>query len=136
MTVGPELAEKVRQRAERDAEGRCRPSSVGELSPTSVSTAPKLLVMIPALIAAVASMVVAVVSHQEMDDRNRRSCTSGVVVGAAATLLSFCLNPEIIRPTLTCLAYVLAILAVGIAAKVTGITTKMTKVFVHVRRQR
>jgi hypothetical protein len=59
-----------------------------------------------------------------------------VVVGTAATLLSLCLNPEIIQPTLTCLAYVLAILAVGIAAKVTGITTKMTKVFVHVRQQR
>jgi hypothetical protein len=54
----------------------------------------------------------------------------------AATLLSFCLNPEIIRPTLTCLAYVLAILAIGIAAKVTGITTKMTKVVVRVRRHR
>ena len=34
VTVGPELAEKVRQRAERDAEGRCCPRSVGELSPT------------------------------------------------------------------------------------------------------
>lgn len=92
--------------------------------------------MIPALIAAVASMVVAVVGHQEKDDRNRRLCSSGVVVGMAATLLSFCLNPEIIRPTLTCLAYVLAILAIGIAAKVTGIATKMNKVVVHMRRQR
>ena len=98
--------------------------------------------MIPALIAAIASMVVAiiatiaVVSHQDMDDRKRRLCISAVVVGMAATLLSFCLNPEIIRPTLTCLAYVLAILAIGIAAKVTGITTKMTKVVVHMRRQR
>jgi hypothetical protein len=34
VTVGPELAEKVRQRAERDAGGRCCPSSIGELSPT------------------------------------------------------------------------------------------------------
>jgi hypothetical protein len=34
VTVGPELAEKVRQRAERDAAGRCCPRSVGELSPT------------------------------------------------------------------------------------------------------
>ena len=93
--------------------------------------------MIPALIAAVASMVVAiVVSHQEMDDRNRRLCSFGVVVGLAAILLSFCLNPEIIRPTLTCLAYVLAIFAIAIAAKVTGITTKMTKVVVRVRRHR
>ncbi len=95
--------------------------------------------MIPALIAAIASMVVAikaVVSHQEMDDRKRRLCSSGVVVGVAAILLSFSLKPEIIRPTLTCLAYVLAILAIVIAATVTGIATKMTKVVVHVRRQR
>lgn len=34
VTVGPELAEKVRQRAERDVEGRCCPRSVSELSPT------------------------------------------------------------------------------------------------------
>jgi hypothetical protein len=34
VTVGPELAEKVRQRAERDTEGRCCPRSVGEPSPT------------------------------------------------------------------------------------------------------
>ena len=98
--------------------------------------------MIPALIAAIASMVVAiiatiaVVSHREMDDRNRRLCSSGVVVGIAAIVLSFCLNPEIIRPTLTCLAYVLAILAIVIAAKVTGIATKMTNVVVRVRRHR
>ena len=89
--------------------------------------------MIPPLIAAVASMVaaimIAVVGHQEMDDR-KRLCSPGVVVGAAAALLIVCLNPEIIRPTLTCFAYFLAILAIGIA------TTKMTKVVVHVRRHR
>jgi hypothetical protein len=34
VTVGPEPAEKVRQRAERDTEGRCCPRSVGEPSPT------------------------------------------------------------------------------------------------------
>ena len=98
--------------------------------------------MIPALIAAVASMVVAiiatiaVVSHREMDDRDRRLCISGAVVSTAAALLNVGLKPEIFRPTLTCLAYVLAILAIGIAAKVTGITTKMTKVVVRVRRHR
>jgi hypothetical protein len=103
---------------------------------------PKLLVMIPALIATVASMVVAiiatiaVVGHRVMDDRDRRLCISGVVVGTAAALLNVGLNPEIFRRTLTCLAYVLPILAIGIAAKVTGIATKMNKAFVHVRRQR
>jgi 4-amino-4-deoxy-L-arabinose transferase-like glycosyltransferase len=103
---------------------------------------PRLLVMIPALIAAVASMVIAiiatiaVVSHREMDDRNRRLCISAAVVGTAAALLIVGLNPEIFRRTLTCLAYVLPILAIGIAAKVTGIATKMNKVVVHMRRQR
>ena len=91
---------------------------------------PELLVMIPALIVAVASMVVAIiaaikafVSHQEMDDRNRRSCISAVVVGTAASLLSLCLNPDIIRSTLACLPAILLILAIGIATKGTGIAT-------------
>jgi hypothetical protein len=103
---------------------------------------PRLLVMIPALFAAVASMVVAivafiaVVSHQEMDDRNRRLSICAVVVGTVATLLSVCLNPEMIRPILTCLAYVLAILVIGIAAKVAGVATKVSRVVVQVRPKR
>jgi hypothetical protein len=92
--------------------------------------------MILALIAAVASMALAVVGHQEMDDRNRRLCKSGVVVGIAAALLSVCLNPEIIRPTLTCLAHVLTILVLGIAAKATGIATKLAHAVVHLMQRR
>jgi hypothetical protein len=106
--------------------------------------------MIPALIVAVASMVGAIIaaigavlSHQEMDDRNRRLCVFGVVAGIVATLLSVCLNPEIIQPTLKCLAFILAILAIGIATKVTGIATKVTgiatkvtRAVVHLRRRR
>jgi uncharacterized membrane protein YvlD (DUF360 family) len=98
--------------------------------------------MIPALIAAIASMVVAiiatiaVVSHQDMDDQKRRLCICAVVVGAAATLLFVCLNPEIIRPALTCLAYVLAILVLGIAAEVRGIATKLAHAVVHLTQRR
>jgi hypothetical protein len=99
--------------------------------------------MIPALIVAVASMVGAIIaaigavlSHQEMDDRNRRLCVFGVVAGIVATLLSVGLNPEIIQPTLKCLASILAILAIGIATKVTGIATKVTRAVVHLRRRR
>ena len=80
--------------------------------------------------------IIAVVSDREMDDRNRGLCISAVVVGTAAALLIVGLKPGIIRPTLTCLAYVLAILVIGIAAKVTDIASKMTKVVVHLRGQR
>ena len=94
VTVGPELAEKVRQRAERARSGALL-SKIGRRTFARALSVllPRLLVMIPALIAAVASMVLAVVGHQEMDDRNRRLCSSGVVVGMAATLLKLLPQP-------------------------------------------
>ena len=92
--------------------------------------------MIPALIAAVASMVGAITAAIFMDDRNRRLCIFGVVVGTAGTFLSVCLYPEIVRPTLTCLVYILAILVIGITTKVTGIPTQVSRAVVHLRRRR
>jgi hypothetical protein len=92
--------------------------------------------MIPALIAAVASMVGGTIAAIFMDDRNRRLCISAVVLGTAAALLSVGLNPEIIRPTLTCVEYLLAILVIGIAAKVTGIAAQATRTVVRLWRRR
>jgi hypothetical protein len=83
--------------------------------------------MIPAVIAAVVSVVVIViggvtisVARQQRSSRNdliRTLSISAVVFGTVATFLIFCLSPETIRPTLTCVTYVLTVF--GIAALVT-----------------
>jgi hypothetical protein len=86
--------------------------------------------MIPALIAAVASMVCAIIAAIFIDDRNRWLCIFAMVLGTAATLLSVCLNPEIFRPTLAWLVDILVILAIGIVTKVTGIA-RVTRAVVH-----
>jgi hypothetical protein len=96
-----------------------------------------------ALIAAVVSMVVAVIAtiiavvgHQEMGNRNRRLSISGVVVGAVATFLNFCLNHEVIRPTLMCVAYILTILCLCIVTMVTGVSNTVTSAVLQWKRQR
>jgi hypothetical protein len=96
-----------------------------------------------ALITAVVSMVVAItaavilaVSHQEMDDRGRQSWFSALVVGTLATVLTVCLNPEIVLQALACLAYVLAISGIVIVTKVTGITTMVGRAVIRWRQQR
>jgi hypothetical protein len=80
-----------------------------------------------ALIAAVASMVVAIISaiilavrQQETHDRKRRLCITGVVVGGIAFLLNCCLNPEITRPTLTWVVYVLTVAGIAITTMSTS----------------
>jgi peptidoglycan biosynthesis protein MviN/MurJ (putative lipid II flippase) len=77
--------------------------------------------MVLALIAAVASLVCAVVAgvflavrHRGMDDRYWRLCIWGVAAGIANMVIIFILRPEVMRPTWTSITYIIAIFLVAI----------------------
>ena len=109
------------------------PSTADQRAVHSARTLDTQPVMIPA---AVASMVVAIIAaiigavsqQRTRNDRDvaqqeieliRRLSISAVVLGTMAAFLIFCLSPGIIRQTLTCVVYVLAVLS--IAALVTSL---------------
>ena len=93
-----------------------------------------LIAAVVSMVAAVTAAVILVLCHREVDER--QSWISALVVGALATVLTVGLSPEIIRPALTCLAYLLTISGIAIVTKVTGIATIVTRAVVRWWRQR
>jgi hypothetical protein len=77
------------------------------------------------MVVAVMAAIILAVSQQRRTGKDRdlpdqemelirRLSISAVVLGAMAAFLIFCLSPGIIRQTLTCVVYVLAVLSIAV----------------------